>query len=185
MLNLYINGRRFIGMGGNWGFSEVNLNYRGREYETAVAYHKDMNFTMLRNWVGMTGDEELYEACDKYGIMVWQDFWLANPADGPDPYYSDMFIANARDYVNRIRSHASIGIYCGRNEGYPPANIDKALRQIVKEEHPGLHYISMPNVMTYESFQRTYSPEGIWPQSDEWGMHDYTLEGAQGATSFN
>ena len=221
VLNLYINGRRFIGMGGNWGFSEVNLNYRGREYETAIAYHKDMNFTMMRNWVGMIGDEELYEACDKYGIMVWQDFWLANPADGPDPYYSDMFIANARDYVNRIRSHASIGIYCGRNEGYPPANIDKALRQIVKEEHPGLHYISssaddvvsghgpyrmlpaktyftletgndkfhsergMPNVMTYESFQRTYSPEGIWPQSDEWGMHDYTLEGAQGATSFN
>lgn len=64
VLNLYINGRRFIGRGGNWGFSESNLNYRGREYETAVAYHADMNFTMLRNWVGMIGDEELYDACD-------------------------------------------------------------------------------------------------------------------------
>ena len=221
VLNLYINGRRFIGRGGNWGFSESNLNYRGREYETAVAYHADMNFTMLRNWVGMIGDEELYDACDKYGIMIWQDFWLANPADGPDPYYPDMFIANAEDYVKRIRSHASIGLYCGRNEGFPPETIDKALRRIVKEEHPGMHYISssaddvvsghgpyrmlpaktyftletgndkfhsergMPNVLTYESFLRTYSPEGIWPQSDQWGMHDYTLEGAQGATSFN
>ncbi len=221
ILNLFINGRRFIGRGGNWGFSESNLNYRGREYDIAVAYHADMNFTMMRNWVGMIGDEELYEACDKYGIMVWQDFWLANPADGPDPYYPEMFIANAEDYVKRIRSHASIGLYCGRNEGYPPKQIDDALRRIVKEEHPGLHYISssaddvvsghgpyrmlpaktyftletgndkfhsergMPNVLTYESFLRTYSPEGIWPQSDEWGMHDYTLEGAQGATSFN
>nr|WP_246593125.1 sugar-binding domain-containing protein [Caecibacteroides pullorum] len=221
VLNLYVNGRRFIGRGGNWGFSESNLNYRGREYETAVAYHADMNFTMLRNWVGMIGDEELYDACDKYGIMIWQDFWLANPADGPDPYYPDMFIANAEDYVKRIRSHASIGLYCGRNEGFPPKTIDKALRRIVKEEHPGMHYISssaddvvsghgpyrmlpaktyftletgndkfhsergMPNVLTYESFLRTYSPEGIWPQSDQWGMHDYTLEGAQGATSFN
>ena len=221
VLNLYVNGRRFIGRGGNWGFSESNLNYRGREYETAVAYHADMNFTMLRNWVGMIGDEELYDACDKYGIMIWQDFWLANPADGPDPYYPDMFIANAEDYVKRIRSHASIGLYCGRNEGFPPETIDKALRRIVKEEHPGMHYISssaddvvsghgpyrmlpaktyftletgndkfhsergMPNVLTYESFLRTYSPEGIWPQSNQWGMHDYTLEGAQGATSFN
>ena len=221
VLNLYVNGRRFIGRGGNWGFSESNLNYRGREYETAVAYHADMNFTMLRNWVGMIGDEELYDACDKYGIMIWQDFWLANPADGPDPYYPDMFIANAEDYVKRIRSHASIGLYCGRNEGFPPETIDKALRHIVKEEHPGMHYISssaddvvsghgpyrmlpaktyftletgndkfhsergMPNVLTYESFLRTYSPEGIWPQSHQWGMHDYTLEGAQGATSFN
>lgn len=221
VLNLYVNGRRFIGRGGNWGFSESNLNYRGREYETAVAYHADMNFTMLRNWVGMIGDEELYEACDKLGIMVWQDFWLANPADGPDPYTPDMFIANAEDYVKRIRNHASIGLYCGRNEGFPPERIDTALRRIVRETHPGMHYISssaddvvsghgpyrmlpaqtyftletgndkfhsergMPNVPTYESFLRTYSPEGIWPQSHQWGMHDYTLEGAQGATSFN
>ena len=70
VLNLYVNGRRLIGRGGNWGFSESNLNYRGREYETAVPYHADMNFTMLRNWVGMIGDEELYDACDKYGIKI-------------------------------------------------------------------------------------------------------------------
>lgn len=221
ILSLFINGRRFIGRGGNWGFSESNLNYRGREYDIAVAYHADMNFTMMRNWVGMIGDEELYEACDRHGIMIWQDFWLANPADGPDPYYPEMFIANAEDYVKRIRSHASIAIYCGRNEGFPPAQIDQALRRIVREKHPDIHYISssaddvvsghgpyrmlpakeyftlktgndkfhsergMPNVMTYESMLRTFSPEGLWPQDHQWGMHDYTREGAQGCTSFN
>lgn len=221
ILSLFINGRRFIGRGGNWGFSESNLNYRGREYDIAVAYHADMNFTIIRNWVGMIGDEEFYEACDRHGIMIWQDFWLANPADGPDPYYPEMFIANAEDYVKRIRNHPSIGIYCGRNEGFPPEQIDKALRRIVKEEHPDLHYIpssaddvvsghgpyrmlpakeyftlktgndkfhserGMPNVLTYESMLRTFSPEGIWPQGNQWGMHDYTREGAQGATSFN
>ena len=221
ILSLFINGRRFIGRGGNWGFGESNLNYRGREYDIAVAYHADMNFTMMRNWVGMIGDKELYEACDRHGIMIWQDFWLANPADGPDPYYPEMFIANAEDYVKRIRSHASIGLYCGRNEGFPPEQIDKALRRIIKEDHPDIHYISssaddvvsghgpyrmlpakeyftlktgndkfhsergMPNVMTYESMLRTFSPEGIWPQDNQWGMHDYTREGAQGCTSFN
>lgn len=132
-----------------------------------------------------------------------------------------MFIANAEDYVKRIRSHASIGLYCGRNEGFPPEQIDKALRRIIKEDHPDIHYISssaddvvsghgpyrmlpakeyftlktgndkfhsergMPNVMTYESMLRTFSPEGIWPQDNQWGMHDYTREGAQGCTSFN
>lgn len=221
ILSLFVNGRRFIGRGGNWGFSESNLNYRAREYDIAVAYHADMNFTIIRNWVGMIGDEELYEACDRHGIMVWQDFWLANPSDGPDPYYPEMFIANAEDYVRRIRNHASIGIYCGRNEGFPPEQIDKELRRIVKDEHSGIHYISssaddvvsghgpyrmlpakeyftlktgndkfhsergMPNVLTYESMLRTFSPEGLWPQGNQWGMHDYTREGAQGATSFN
>ncbi|MDR0543481.1 MAG: discoidin domain-containing protein [Dysgonamonadaceae bacterium] len=141
-LSLYVNGRRFIGFGGNWGFGESNLNYRGREYDIAVAYHADMNFTMIRNWVGQIGDEEFYEACDKYGVMVWQDFWLANPGDGPDPYYPDMFNANADDYIKRIRNHPSIGIYVGRNEGNPPEHIDNYLRKSVAELHPGIHYIS-------------------------------------------
>lgn len=221
ILSIFINGRRFIGRGGNWGFSENNLNYRGREYDIAMAYHADMNFTMIRNWVGQIGDEEFYEAADRYGLMIWQDFWLANPADGPDPYNPTMFIANAEDYVRRIRKHASVGIYCGRNEGFPPEVIDKALRRIVKDKHPGLHYISssaddvvsghgpyralpvkeyfsiqngsdkfhsergMPNVMTYESFKRTFAPEAIWPQNVQWGQHDYTMEGAQSCATFN
>lgn len=141
-LSLYVNGRRFIGMGGNWGLSEHNLAYRGREFDAAVRYHRDMNFTMIRNWVGQIGDEEFYEACDRYGIMIWQDFWLANPYDGPDPYYEDLFMDNATDLVRRIRNHPSVAIYVGRNEGYPPVSLDKALQTLVKTEHPSLHYIS-------------------------------------------
>ncbi len=141
-LTMYINGRRFVPLGGNWGFSENNLCYRGREYDIAVKYHRDMNFNTIRNWVGQTGDEEFYQACDKYGIVVWQDFWLANPADGPDPLDEKMFLENAADYVARIRNHPSIGIYCGRNEGYPPKTIDTELRSFVKDMHQGLGYIS-------------------------------------------
>ena len=141
-LQIFINGRRVVPLGGNWGFSEVNLNYRKREYDTAVRLHRDMNYNMIRNWVGMTGDEEFYDACDRYGIMVWQDFWLANPADGPDPADERMFMDNARDYTSRYRQHPSIALYCGRNEGYPPKTIDTALRQTVDEMNPGLIYIS-------------------------------------------
>ena len=45
--------------GGNWGFSESMLRYRAREYDVAVRYHREMNFTMIRNWVGQVGDEAL------------------------------------------------------------------------------------------------------------------------------
>jgi len=141
-LKMYVNGRRLIGHGGNWGFPESNLSYRGREYDAAVAYHADMNFTMIRNWVAQTGDDEFFEACDRHGVMVWQDFCLANPADGPDPYDPDMFLKNAGDVIKRIRNHPSIGIYVGRNEGNPPAVIDTALRAMIADLHHGLHYIS-------------------------------------------
>jgi hypothetical protein len=220
VLNIYINGRRFVGRGGNWGFPESNLNYRGREYDIAVAYHADMNFTMIRNWVGQTGDDEFYEACDRHGIMVWQDFWLANPVDGPNPYDPAMFMDNAEDMIKRIRNHPSMAIYVGRNEGNPPEVLDTALRALVAEIHPDLDYISnssqgvvsgggpyralpvqdyfllygrhklhsergMPNVMTYESLAQTLPQSKLWPQNSQWGLHDYCLEGAQGAASFN
>ena len=141
-LKIYINNRRLVPLGGNWAFSENNLNYRGREFDAAVRNHKEMNYNMIRNWVGMTGDKEFFEACDRYGIMVWQDFWLANPADGPDPDDEAMFMDNARDFVLKIRNHPCIGIYCGRNEGYPPKTLDDGLRETVASLHPGLDYIS-------------------------------------------
>jgi hypothetical protein len=141
-LKIWINGRRFVGRGGNWGFPETNLRYRRREYDTAVRYHRDMNFTMIRNWVGQTDDDEFYDACDKYGIVVWQDFWLANPADGPEPDDSDLFLRNARDFVLRLRNHPSMGLYCGRNEGNPPEPIDGGLRSMLAGLHADVHYIS-------------------------------------------
>lgn len=141
-LNLYINGQRFVSFGGNWGLPEHLLGYREREYDIAVRNHADMNFTMIRNWVGQIYDKEFYEACDRYGIVVWQDFWLANPADGPNPYDVERFNRTAEEYVLRVRNHPSIGIYVGRNEGYPPAEIDGFLCDMVARTHPGISYLS-------------------------------------------
>lgn len=141
-LRMWINGRRFIARGGNWGFPESMLRYRAREYETALRYHRDEHFNMIRDWVGQTGDEAFYDAADRNGVVVWQDFWLANPWDGPNPDDNALFLANAKDYLLRIRNHASLGLFCGRNEGFPPAPIDDGLRRLVAALSPGSHYIS-------------------------------------------
>lgn len=140
-LRIWVNGRRFIARGGNWGFSESMLRYRAREYDAAVRYHREMNFTMIRNWVGQIGDEAFYEACDRHGVMVWQDFWLANPWDGPEPDNNDLFLANVKDLVLRIRNHPSVALYCGRNEGFPPPPLEQGIRKILEDLHPQLHYI--------------------------------------------
>ena len=217
-LHLYINGRRFIARGGNWGFGENNLLYRAREYDVAVRYHREMNFTMIRNWVGQIGDDAFYEACDRHGIIVWQDFWLANPWDGPIPNDNTLFLNNARDFISRIRRHASIGLYCGRNEWFPPAPLDKGIPALVSELHPDIHYIGSsadgpvsghgpyralepafyfqhadpklhselgaPNIPPYDSLQLMMPGAAQWPQGLDWGLHDFTLEGAQGGTTF-
>jgi hypothetical protein len=140
-LKLWINGRRFIPRGGNWGFSESMLRYRAREYDATLRYHREMNFNMIRNWVGQIGDDKFYEACDRHGVMVWQDFWLANPWDGPDPDDNKLFLSNVRDTVLRIRNHPSMALYCGRNEGFPPKVLNEGIQNILDELHPDLHYI--------------------------------------------
>ena len=217
-LRIFVNGRRLIAKGGNWGFGESMLRYRAREYDAAVRYHREMNFNMVRDWVGQIGDEAFYEACDRHGMMVWQDFWLANPWDGPVPNDNAMFLANSRDYVARIRSHACIGIYCGRNEWYPPAPLAAGIKALLAELHPDIYYIgssadgpvsghgpyralSAPNyfrtadtklhseigspaIPPMESVQAMMPEAAIWPQGLDWGLHDFTLEGAQGGTAF-
>ncbi|HET6181062.1 MAG TPA: discoidin domain-containing protein [Candidatus Sulfotelmatobacter sp.] len=218
-IKIYINGRRFIARGGNWGFPESMLRYRVREYDAAVRYHKEMNFTMIRNWVGQTGDEAFFEACDKYGIVIWQDFWLANPYDGPDPDDNDLFMKNATDFVERIRNHPSIGLFCGRNEGDPPKPLEDGLTDLIGRLDPGIRYfpassygpvsgggpyramparfyfteratpklhseLGMPNIVTMDSLRQMMPAADIWPQSDDWGMHDFTLTGAQNLASY-
>jgi beta-galactosidase/beta-glucuronidase len=142
ILRIWVNGRRFIARGGNWGFSESMLRYRAREYDITMRFHQDQHFNMIRNWVGQTDDELLYDAADRYGIVIWQDFWLANPWDGPNPDDNQLFLDNARDYFLKIRNHASIGLYVGRNEGLPPKPIDEGLRSLIAELHPAIHFIS-------------------------------------------
>ncbi|MCR4824429.1 MAG: beta-glycosidase, partial [Bacteroidales bacterium] len=155
------------------------------------------------------------------GVMVWQDFWLANPADGPEPDDEAMFLANAEDFLRKIRHHPCLALYCGRNEGNPPVTLDARLSALVSRLHPGIKYIphsatgpvsgngpyralrpseyfalergrdrfhserGMPNVPSLESMERMLAPEHRWPQNDVWGMHDFALESAQSAATFN
>ena len=102
--------------------------------------HQLANLNMIRNWVGQSTGEDFYELCDKYGILVWDEFFQPNPSDGPDPTDIHTYIANVRDKILRFRNHPSIALWCARNEGYPPPEIDAALRKLMAELEPTRRY---------------------------------------------
>ena len=141
-LEIYCNGTRIVCRGGNWGMDDSNLAATVEEYDIKVRMHAEANFTMIRNWVGMTNHQAFYDACDKYGILIWDDFWLANPGDGPNPDDEDMFMENVRDKIVRNRNHAALVLYCGRNEGNPPATLDANFRKETTALDGTRHYIS-------------------------------------------
>jgi hypothetical protein len=142
VLKLFVNGARIFCSGGNWGMDESMLRLDAEGYDIRVRLHKEAGFTMIRNWVGQTGNKYFYRACDKYGILIFDDFWLANPGDGPVPNDEGMFMANAADKIKWVRKHPSVAFYCGRNEGNPPESLDNALREAVAEYDGSRGYFS-------------------------------------------
>jgi hypothetical protein len=158
VLHLSINGTRVFIKGGDWGMSEYMLRCRGKEYDTKVRLHKEMHFNMIRNWIGSTTDEDFYDACDKYGIMVWDDFWLnANPNLPADV---NNFNANAIEKIERFRNHASIAVWCADNEGWPEPPLSAWLKEDIAVYDGGDRYYQ-PN-----SHAENLSGSGLW------GSHD-------------
>ncbi|WP_114789118.1 glycoside hydrolase family 2 TIM barrel-domain containing protein [Niabella yanshanensis] len=144
VMNFLVNGRKIYLKGGNWGMSEYLLRCHGKEYETKIKLHKDMNYNIIRTWTGCVTDDEFYEYCDKYGIMVWEDFWLYVAYN--DVASDGDFIANAVDKVRRLRNHPSIALWCGANETHPKPALDDRLRAIVaQEDHNDRMYKSSSN----------------------------------------
>lgn len=132
-IELVVNGVPVYCKGGNWGMDEAMKRSPLKRLEAQMRFHRDANCTMIRNWVGQATQEDFYDVCDRYGIMVWDDFWLANPADGPNPSNEAMYLANAREKIVRYRNHPSIAVWCGRNEGDPPKNLEEGVSKLIAD----------------------------------------------------
>lgn len=147
------NGENIYCKGGNWGMSEYMLRCRGEEYDLKVRLHKEMNFNMIRNWIGSTTDDEFYEACDKYGIMVFDDFWLNSHPNLPTDVFA--FNHNAVEKIKRLRNHPCIAVWCGDNEGVPQPPLNEWLREDVKVYDGGDRW--------YQPISREYGLSGSGP----------------------
>jgi beta-galactosidase/beta-glucuronidase len=126
--------------GGDWGLDEALKRIPRERLDAEIHMHQLANLNLIRNWVGQSTGEDFYELCDKYGIMIWDEFFQPNPSDGPNPTDLDTYVANVRDKILRFRNHPAIMLWCARNEGFPPPEIDAALRKLMAELEPTRRY---------------------------------------------
>jgi hypothetical protein len=141
-LVLVVNGVPVFAKGGNWGMDEALKRLPHDRLEAEIRLHKEANYTILRNWVGQSTSEDLFDLCDKYGILIWDEFFQANPANGLNPLDMDLYLANVRETLLRYRNHPSIAIWCGRNEGNPPPAINAGNAQLIRELDQTRYYQS-------------------------------------------
>ncbi len=146
-LTLVVNGVPVFAKGGDWGMDDALKRLPTERLDAMMRLHRDANYTLVRNWVGQSTSEDFYALADRYGLMVWDEFF--QPGAGYDSgrergetgetdiFDVPRYLANAREKVLRFRNHPSIVIWCGRNEGDPsPMALLDGLKRIMAESDP-------------------------------------------------
>lgn len=113
-----LNGEKIFAMGANYVpedniFPRITIDIIDRILKQCL----DANYNCIRIWGGgYYPSEEFYDLCDKYGLMVWQDFMFGCNNVYLHKEFKEEVIAEAIDNVKRIRNHASLALLCGNNE---------------------------------------------------------------------
>lgn len=113
-----INGYPIFMKGANY-IPEDNLLPRTSKERTERLIQDSVaaNFNMIRVWGGGHYPEDyFYDLCDRYGIIVWQDFMFACSVYRLTEQFEQSVRQEAIDQIKRIRHHACLGIWCGNNE---------------------------------------------------------------------
>ncbi len=119
---LQVNGQEIFCRGSNWvPISNMTGAIEDSEYEKLLFAAKMGNFNMLRTWGGGFYEKEIfYDLCDRYGIMIWQDFMFSCSAiptqiDGME----EKILPEIRYQMKRLQNRTCIALWCGGNEYMP------------------------------------------------------------------
>lgn len=117
-MQIVLNGKKIFAKGSNWVNPELAYGTITKErYEELVKFATEANFNIFRCWGGApVNKESFFDACDKYGVLVWQEFPLACNNYPDDEHYLDVLRREAVSIVKRVRKHPSLAILCGGNE---------------------------------------------------------------------
>ena len=113
-----LNGRKILAKGSNWVNPDIFWGRIDREhYDSLLCLAKDANMNILRMWGGASVAKDVfYELCDRYGILVWQEFMLACNNYKGSPHYLSVLESEATYIIKDLRTHPCLALWCGGNE---------------------------------------------------------------------
>jgi exo-1,4-beta-D-glucosaminidase len=161
--DFYVNGRRVHLTGGAW-VPDFMLNRDSLRYDYEMRLCRHANVNLVRIWGGgVTPCDEFFEAADRYGLLVWSDFWVTGDTQGefkgsPDwPFEGEVFKKNVTSTILRIRNHPSLLVWTGGNEGHARRELYDFMRNSIISLDG-----SRPFIPSSSGFAKL--PEG-WPGS--------------------
>lgn len=196
-----VNGQKIFIKGGDWIISDELLRFTDKRYDAEIRFHHDMNLNLIRVWGGALVERpEFYEACDKYGMLVFQDMWGSGDCNGrwEDPMkaedqwtrrkYPDdhgLFIESIKDQIKMVRNYPSLAMWCGGNEITPPEDIFLALRDTIMPQLDSTRWF-IPYSNSEEMSRNTIGgngdgPYGIQPLTTFWDERTFPFNSEVGS----
>ena len=117
-ITIELNGRRIFAKGSNWVnpslfWGQITTEY----YDELITLARNANMNIFRMWGGAgRAKRSFYELCDRYGIMLWQEFMLACNNYVGTPEYMAVLESEASAIIKDLRCHPSLVFWCGGNE---------------------------------------------------------------------
>jgi len=146
-----VNGIPIFAKGSNWIPADSFITrFSNARLEKLIADAAASHQNMLRVWGGGFYEEErFYDLCDKYGILVWQDFIFScsiYPLDESD--FHENVRVEVDENIQRLRHRASLAIWCGNNEmewgweswGWQKHPLEETIPDLI-EQYPPLAFL--------------------------------------------
>ena len=173
-LTVCVNGFDVFCKGANWIPLDARPALQAPErYDAIIRDVAAANMNMLRLWGGGWFEKDaFYDACDRYGILIWHDLMFSCSTYPAERWFLDSVETEIRDQVRRLSSRTCIALWCGNNEclgalGWYEETMAN-LRLYIKD-YETLYVNWIDRILVEEDPSRMY-----WPSSPCAGPGDYS-----------
>lgn len=171
--DFYVNGRRIQLTGGAW-VPDMLLNRDSARYDKELHLCRNSNINLVRIWGGgVTPPDIFFDLADRYGLLVWSDFWVTGDTHGEFkgstewPLEPEIFVKNVTSTIYRIRNHASLLLWTGGNEGHIRKDVYERMRESVIKLDGTRPFI--PSSSGFAKLPEGFS--GSWPDGMASGVY--------------
>ena len=171
--DFYVNGKKVHLVGGAW-VPDLMVNRDSTRFDRELHLCRNANVNLVRIWGGgITPPDAFFDAADRYGLMVWSDFWVTGDTQGefkgsPDwPLESSVFIRNVKSTIYRIRNHPSLLVWTGGNEGHARKELYDVMRNNIIELDGTRPFI--PSSSGFAKLPAGF--KGSWPDDKPSGVY--------------
>ncbi len=146
-----VNGHPLYAKGVNWIPGDSFLpRVTKAKYQRLIQAVKAAHMNMIRVWGGGVYEKNaFYTACDKNGILVWQDFMFTSSFYPADSSFLNNVKKEITYQVERLQNHPCIALWCGNNE------IHEAIVNWGYQQK--FHYTTADSLKVWEDYHKLFN----------------------------